>query len=181
MLCDHVVDLLEDRADIAIRSGPLSDSRLVMRRLGGSGMVVVASPDYLQRAGTPKNPEELNRHNRLGFGFSRHAKTWPFTGTDSDTRPMHAAGNLLLGDGETMRTCAIAGLGLARLARFHVEKDIQAGRLVPVLEAYNPGDQDHIHAVFIGPGKQLPARVRVLLDFLAQHCRIGEQPRQAPP
>lgn len=173
MLCDHVVDLLEDRADLAIRSGPLADSRLVIRRLGGSGMVVVASPDYLQRAGTPHTPQELNQHNRLSFGFSRQAKTWPFTAADR-TALWRPEGNLLLGDGETMRTCAIAGLGLARLARFHVEKDIQAGRLVPVLEDYNPGDQENIHAVFIGPGKQLPARVRVVLDFLAQHCRVGE-------
>ena len=53
-LSDVVVDLLDDRSDVAIRTGPLPDSRLTQRRLGASGLVVVASPDYLRRAGTPE-------------------------------------------------------------------------------------------------------------------------------
>lgn len=173
VLCDQVVDLLDDRADVAIRTGPLSDSRLVMRRLGSSRMVVVAAPDYLEQEGIPQTPGDLGRYNRLGFGFTRHVKAWPFKG-DQASQLLPPSGNLLLGDGETMRTAAISGLGLARLAFFHVHKDIQAGRLVPLLEDYNPGDEEEIHAVFIGPGKQLPARVRVFLDFLAEHCHIGE-------
>ncbi|MFE8100875.1 LysR family transcriptional regulator [Brenneria goodwinii] len=171
VLCDQVVDLLDDRTDVAIRTGPLTDSRLVMRSLGSSRMVVVAAPAYLEREGIPKTPADLVRHHRLGFGFTRHIKVWPFNGLD-EPHLLPPSGNLLLGDGETMRYAVIAGLGLARLAHFHVKKDIEAGRLVPLLENYNPGDQEEIHAVFIGPGKQLPTRVRVFLDFIAERCHV---------
>ncbi|QTF10697.1 LysR family transcriptional regulator [Brenneria izadpanahii] len=172
VLCDQIVDLLDDRTDVAIRTGPLTDSRLIMRSLGGSRMVVVASPGYLAREGVPKTPADLARYHRLGFGFTRHTKAWPFNGVD-EPRLLPPSGNLLLGDGETMRNAAIDGLGLARLAHFHVKKDIEAGRLVPLLEGYNPGDREEIHAVFIGPGKRLPTRVRVFLDFIAERCRVG--------
>ncbi|KLD76917.1 LysR family transcriptional regulator [Xanthomonas hyacinthi] len=173
VLCDQVVDLLDDRADVAIRTGPLNDSRLVMRRLGSSRMVVVAAPDYLEQEGIPQTPDDLVRYNQLGFGFTRHLKAWPFKG-DHAPQLLPPSGNLLLGDGETMRKAAIAGLGLARMALFHVHKDIEAGRLVPLLEDYNPGDEEELHAVFIGPGKQVPARMRVFLDFLTEHCHLGE-------
>jgi DNA-binding transcriptional LysR family regulator len=65
-----------------------------------------------------------------------------------------------------MRRSALAGLGIARLANFHIHDDLQAGRLVPVLQAYDSGETEAIHAVFIGPGQQLPHRVRVFIDFL---------------
>jgi DNA-binding transcriptional LysR family regulator len=82
------------------------------------------------------------------------------------------SGNALVSDGEAMQHLAVAGMGLARLARFHVEADIAAGRLVPVLEAFNPGDIEPIHAVFVGHGGQLPARVRAFLDYLVETVRL---------
>ncbi|AKH64074.1 LysR family transcriptional regulator [Photorhabdus thracensis] len=172
-LCDLVVDLLDDRSDVAIRVGPLDDSRLMVRWLGSSRMVVVGAPSYLERMGIPSMPGDLGRYNRLGFGFTRHVKAWPFI--DSEERVQQLpSGNLLLGDGETMRKAAIAGLGLARLARFHVNADIQAGLLLPVLENYNPGDEEKIYAVFVGSGRQFPSRVRVFLDYLTENIHIGD-------
>ncbi|OCA53266.1 LysR family transcriptional regulator [Photorhabdus namnaonensis] len=173
-LCDLIVDLLDDRSDVAIRTGPpLDDSCLMLRRLGSSRMVVVGSPSYLERVGMPAMPSDLGRYNRLGFGFTRHVKAWPFIGSEEWGQQL-PSGNLLLGDGETMRKAAIAGLGLARLARFHVNADIQAGLLLPVLENYNPGDKEEIYAVFVGTGRQPPSRVRVFLDYLAEHIHIGD-------
>lgn len=121
VLRDQVVDLLDDRADIAIRTGPLNVSSLIMRRLGGSRMVVVAAPSYIEREGVPKTPKDLNQHNQLGFGFNRHLKAWPFEG-EQEAHMLPPSGNLLVSDGEAMRTAAIAGLGVARLALFHVKK-----------------------------------------------------------
>ncbi|PQQ29334.1 LysR family transcriptional regulator [Photorhabdus hindustanensis] len=173
-LCDLVVDLLDDHSDVAIRTGPpLDDSCLMVRRLGSSRMVVVGSPSYLERVGMPATPGDLGRYNRLGFGFTRHVKAWSFIGSEEWVQQL-PSGNLLLGDGETMRKAAIAGLGLARLARFHVNADIQAGLLLPVLENYNPGDKEEIYAVFVGTGRQPPSRVRVFLDYLAAHIHIGD-------
>jgi DNA-binding transcriptional LysR family regulator len=75
-------------------------------------------------------------------------------------------------DGEAMHRITVAGMGLARVGRFHVEADIAAGRLVPVLEQFNPGDIEPIHAVFVGHGGQLPARVRAFLDYMAENVRL---------
>lgn len=170
-LTDRVVDLLEERADIAIRAGPLRESRLVARKLWQSRMVVVAAPAYLERHGKPKTPDDLSLHNCLEFSFSRLVEGWPFrdsAGRDVRIRPQ---GNALLSDGEAMRLAALSGLGLARLSRFHIARDLGAGRLVPVLEELNPGDEEALHAIYVGQGGHLPARVRAFLDFLAANVR----------
>ncbi|MGM5025638.1 LysR family transcriptional regulator [Tardiphaga sp. 862_B3_N4_1] len=171
VLTDLVVDLLEERADVAIRVGLMRESRLLARKLGESRMVVVASPGYLKERGTPKTPDDLAHHNLLRFGFAKWENGWPFK-IGGETVAVMPSGNALVSDGEAMQHLAVAGMGLARLARFHVEADIAAGRLVPVLEAFNPGDIEPIHAVFVGHGGQLPARVRAFLDYLVETVRL---------
>ena len=171
-LTDTVVDLMDERADIAIRVGPLRESRLLVRKLGESRMVVVASPSYLKSHGTPRTPSDLGKHNMLGFCFSKQIDGWPFHDGKDGVVSIPPVGNVLVSDGEAMQRVAIAGAGLARLARFHVEADIKAGRLVPVLEDFNPGDLEPIHAVFVGHGGRLPARVRAFLDYLVEKVKL---------
>lgn len=172
ILTDSVIDLLEERADIAIRAGPLRESRLVARKLGEGRMVVIAAPSYLEARGTPRTLSELAGHNMLAFGFARHIDGWPFVDATGAPVIVPIAGNLTLTDGEAMRRTAIAGAGIARLAHWHVEADIAAGDLVPLLEDFNPGDLEPTHAVYVGQGKHLPARVRAFLDFLAETVRL---------
>jgi DNA-binding transcriptional LysR family regulator len=172
VLTDSVIDLMEERADVAIRAGPLRESRLVARKLGQSPMAVVAAPAYLEARGTPRTPADLTSHNMLAFGFVRHIDGLPFIGADGAAIVVPIAGNATVSDGEAMRLAALAGAGIARLARWHVEPDIAAGRLVPLLEAFNPGDVEPTHAVYVGHGKHLPARVRAFLDFLAEAVRL---------
>jgi DNA-binding transcriptional LysR family regulator len=172
VLTDNVIDLLEERADVAIRAGPLRESRLVARKLGEGRMVVIAAPSYLAARGTPRTLADLAGHNMLAFGFARHIDGWPFVDAAGAQIIVPIVGNLTLTDGEAMRRTAIAGAGLARLAHWHVEADIAAGRLVPLLEAFNPGDLEPTHAVYVGQGKHLPARVRAFLDFLAETVRL---------
>ena len=173
ILTDTVVDLMEERADIAIRVGPLQASRLLARKLGTSRMVLVASPDYLAQCGTPKTPAELANHRCIGWTFPRTIRGWPFRKGEriEEILPPPAA---RASDGEAVRLLALGGVGLARLAVFHVSPDIEAGRLVPVLESHNPGDREDIHAVYAGHGGPLPARVRAFIDFLSRHIRIGD-------
>lgn len=171
-LTDTVVDLLEQRADVAIRVGAMRESRLLARKLGDSRMVVIASPAYLAARGTPATPQDLARHNMLDFGFGKWKGGWPFRTGDGQTITVTPSGNALVSDGEAMHRLALAGMGLARLARFHVEADIVAGRLVPVLEEFNPDDIEPVHAVFVGHSGQLPARVRAFLDFLVETVRL---------
>lgn len=171
-LSDQVIDLMAERADVAIRVGPLRASGLVARKLGESGVVVVGAPSYLARRGTPRSVADLAAHNMIGFDFARSLEGWPFRdGARIVTVPV--VGNVRAGDGETSRELAVAGVGLARHARFHVGPDITAGRLVPVLEALNPGDTEAIHAVYLGQGGYLPSRIRAFIDYLAATVRVG--------
>ncbi len=172
-LTDLVIDLLEQRTDVALRSGPLKSSQLVARKLGAARMIIVGSPGYLARCGVPKTPRELAQHNRLGFNYSRTAKGWPLIDGDVE-RSIPPKGNVKVSDGDTLRTLAVGGVGLVRLASFMVTEDIAAGRLVPVLETFNPGDLDELHAVYLGQGGLLPVRIRVFLDFLSQHIKISD-------
>ena len=165
VLSDTVIDLMDARTDLAIRVGPLRASQLMARKLGESPMAVVASPAYLARHGAPETPRDLAAHNCIGFNFARHCDKWPFVdGGERLSLPVH--GDATSGDGETSRQLVLVGQGLARLAHYHVGGDIAAGRLVPVLETYNPGDVEEIHAVYVGHGGHLPSRVRALIDFL---------------
>ncbi|ARM13108.1 MULTISPECIES: LysR family transcriptional regulator [Rhizobium] len=168
---DRVVDLMEERADVAIRAGPLKSSSLIARKLGATRKLIVASPDYLGRHGEPRSVADLRRHCRIGFSYARAIEGWPMR-ESGETVTIPIPSGIQVPDGEAMRHLALSGAGLARLAAFTVRADIEAGRLVPVLEEANPGDIEEFYALYIGQGGPLPARVRALLDFLAAHVRL---------
>jgi DNA-binding transcriptional LysR family regulator len=176
-LTDRVVDLMDERADIAVRWGPLPSSDLVARRLGETALAIVASPEYLARAGTPRKPEDLESHRRLDFSYRRRVPDWPLL-VNGNLIDVPVGGRVRASDGETLRQLAVAGAGLARLSTYHIQADLDAGRLVPVLEKYNPRDIEPIHAVYLGKVERLPSRVRAVLDFLVLH--VGSDPRFSP-
>ncbi len=168
---DRIVDLMEERADVAIRAGPLKSSSLTARKLGAARKLIVASPDYLRRHGSPRSVAELEKHCRIGFAYSRAIEAWPLR-IDDEIATIPAIRGLQVSDGEAMRHLALNGAGLARLAAFTVKSDIATGRLLPVLEELNPGDVEEFYAVYIGQGGPLPARVRALLEFLRDNVRL---------
>ncbi|HGM8642165.1 TPA: LysR substrate-binding domain-containing protein [Pseudomonas aeruginosa] len=172
-LDDGMVDLIENRTDVAIRVGPLQDSGLKARKLLESRMAVVAAPDYLARNPHLETPSDLKRHECIGYNFRRSMHEWPFREPQDGTMiyaPLN--GRVQVNNGETVRKLAIAGLGLARLARFHVQPDIDAGLLVPVLEDFNPCDVETFSAVYVGH-EHLAARIRAFVDFLAENMKVG--------
>ncbi|MGY2219185.1 LysR family transcriptional regulator [Pseudomonas sp. SDO558_S425] len=164
---DEVVDILGGQADVAIRFGQLADSPLTARLIGSIGEVIVASPDYLARHGTPQVPQDLLNHNCLRFNFRRAAPDWPFR-VDGRDFSLQVSGTIEGNSGEVLSQLAKLGAGIARIGAFSVADDLASGDLVPLLEAYNPGDQEPIHAVFVG-GAAMPARVRAFVDFLVEH------------
>ena len=166
-LTDGVIDVIGERTDVAIRSGPLRDSSLKARKLLESRKVVIASPDYLARHGTPQHPADLAAHNCLRFNFRRSMDDWPFLSEDGAAESHEITGNMLVSSGAILRQLCLDGLGLGRIGRFHVEPDIAAGTLVPVMEAFNPGDIETVHAVFAGH-EHLAARIRAFIDFLVE-------------
>ncbi len=163
-LTDDIVDLVEERADVAIRIGPLKDTRLRAKKLGHSAMMLVASPDYLARRGTPETPDDLDAHDCLRFSFRRSIDGWPFKiGGRVVQKPVE--GRFFGNSGEVVRQMAVAGCGIARHGAFHVAADVKAGRLVEVLADYNPGDGEDIHALYAAEDRDVP-KVRALLEYL---------------
>ena len=168
-LTDRLIDLVEERCDIAIRWGKLGSSELIARRLGQTEQAIVASPAYLARHGTPRTLKELEGHNRLGSNYTQSGRGWPLR---SGSRLVYVppTGNATASDGEALRALSLAGVGLARLSLFHIQPDLDARKLVPVLEQLNPRDLEPIHAVYVGKAGRLPSRIRVVLDFLEAHA-----------
>lgn len=166
-LTDTVVDIAAGQADVAIRFGPLADSSLTARKIGENRRVIVASPAYLAQHGTPETPEDLLAHNCLNFNFRRAEPVWPFV-RDGTAFSLTTSGAIEANNGETLGQLAALGVGIARVGRFSVTDELADGRLVPILEDYNPGDVEPLHAVFVG-GANTPARVRAFVEYLVEH------------
>src|SRR5262249_24895368 len=119
VLNDRNLDLIEGGLDLALRIGPLSDSSLMVRRIGEVRRVAVASPDYLKRHGTPASPAELVDHEVI-FGYARSAGTeWRF-GPTARGPVIRVAPRLLVNDIDAMLLAAKAGRGIARTLSYHV-------------------------------------------------------------
>ncbi|MFJ4431366.1 LysR family transcriptional regulator [Pseudomonas sp. NPDC089395] len=177
-LSDEITDILGGQADVALRFGHLPDSSLSARLIGDTGEVIVASPAYLERCGAPLQPEDLARHNCLRFNFRRAMAEWPFV-REGQAFSLKVAGNIECSSGEALAQMAKVGAGIARIGTFTVADELRSGELVPLLEAFNPGDREPIHAVFVG-GPAMPARVRVFVDFMvANHQGWPTPPCQA--
>jgi len=170
-LTDALVDLLAERTDIAIRTGPLKTSSLIARKLGETARTIVAAPSYLEQYGRPRHVVDLKSHNLLGFSYVRSEPGWTLS-EDHHSVVVPVAGHVQISDGEGVRRLAVAGAGLAMLADFTVRDDVTAGRLAPVLSHCNTGDTEVFYAVYIGEEGPLPARIRVVLDFLFEHGRV---------
>ncbi len=162
---ETVVDLIEERADLAIRIGNLPDSTLNARRLGASRIRVLAAPAYLERHGHPADVAQLARHRLLGFAAPATLNTWPLAHGGAEGYTIDPA--ITATSGETVRHLALSGAGIASLSDFLTRADLAAGRLVPVLEdAALPWSQP-VWAVFYKQGGLAP-RVAALVDFLAR-------------
>jgi DNA-binding transcriptional LysR family regulator len=165
-LSDAVIDLMEVRAEVAIRVGPLKDTSLKARKICESRRVVVASPVYLEKHGVPRQPRDLTGHNCLAYNLSSTLNDWPFRSGGRMTS-VTVQGNFRGNSGEMLRYMALAGLGIARLGWFQVGEDVQLGRLVPLLEEFHAGELQGIYAVFFGQ-KHTSARVRCFVDYLVE-------------
>ena len=162
------VDLIEERADLAIRIGVLPDSTLNARKLGASRLRIVAAPAYLARYGAPRTPNDLKQHRTLGFTAPASLNTWPLVhaGVEGWTIAPAATAS----SGETVRQLALAATGIASLSHFMTRGDVAAGALLPVLEDYTLPWSQPVWAVFYKQGALAP-RVAALVEFLAQ--RLG--------
>lgn len=159
------IDLLERRTDVAIRIGQLRDSTLHARPLCTSRLRVLASPEYLARAGKPKSVAELAGHTLLGFNQPESLNRWPLRGAHGDEWPIVTS--LTASSGETLRQLALEHVGLVCLSDFMTAGDREAGRLVQVLARDTVDVRQPINAVYYR-NTQLAARIACFLDFLQE-------------
>lgn len=167
---ETVVDLIGERADLAIRIGPLADSTLNARRLGSSRLRLLASPDYLSRRKTPEDVASLARHRLLGFTAPASLNIWPLVQPGGDGLPVQPA--IATSSGETLRHLALGGAGIACLADFLTRQDLASGRLVPVLEEATLPWTQPVWAVFYKQ-EALAPRVAALMNYLADRLAAG--------
>ena len=167
---ETVIDLIEERVDVAIRIGALTDSTLNARKLGTSRLRVMATPAYLARHGAPATLADLAAHRLLGFTAPASLNTWPLQHASGAGWPVQPA--VLASSGETVRHLALAGAGIACLSDFLTRADLASGALVPVLPAITLDWRQSIWAVFYKQGTLAP-RVAALVDFLARRLADG--------
>jgi DNA-binding transcriptional LysR family regulator len=170
-LDDRFIDPLAEGVDVTLRIGTLTDSSLIARRLAPANRVLIASPDYLARHGTPQSPADLAQHRCLNYGHATFMQRWPLTEAGKPISvPITAA--LSSNNGDVLRAAALKGNGIAALPTFMVGADIKAGRLAIVLPD-NPPAPLGIFALY-APNRYLAAKTRVFIDFLVE--RFGPEP-----
>lgn len=165
-LSDHTVDLVHDGFDVAIRVGPIADPSLVARQVGAIRGHLVASPEYAASRPMPRTPEELADHPFVEFApnLARHGFVRLFSkgGAMLDV-PVRAA--IRANSVAVVREAVLGGLGIARLPTYMSSKLEASGKLTRVLTDHWTGERT-VHLVHTGR-RLLPARVKLLLDFLA--------------
>jgi DNA-binding transcriptional LysR family regulator len=171
-LSERLVDLKNERFDLAIRIADLKSADLIAAKLARNHRVVCGSPTYFKRAGKPRVLADLAKHNCLVTSTEDGvADTWSFQDKGKPVA-VKVAGNLQCNDGEVLTRWAISGEGLAWRSAWEVSEEVKRGRLVTVLDEFAfPGN--NIYAVY--PERRLlPAKVKFFIDFLKK--TFGDPP-----
>lgn len=166
---DHVLDLLEEEMDVAIRIGRLpASSSLRALRVGSVRRVLCGSPEYLSKHGTPLRPSDLAHHQLIAFAGLNPTRSWTFV---AQGKPLVVAPapRLSVNTADTAIAAAVAGHGLARVLSYQVEAELRARALSVVLAEYEPpaSPVQVVHA----EGKSAPARVRGFVDLAVTRLR----------
>jgi len=169
---DRLVDLIDERIDIALRICHLADSSLMARRVGQVRRIVVASPDYLRRLGRPLTPDDLVRHHAVTFVNQASPAAWTFQRKEKGARKVTVSSRIEVNRAEAAIGLARDGMGLTRVLSYQVARELKEGSLVRLLKGYElapiPVQLVYPSARFLAP------RVRAFLDFAA--TRIPQMP-----
>ncbi|MBZ9792073.1 LysR family transcriptional regulator [Rhizobium sp. 3T7] len=161
-------DLIGDGIDLEVRLGAVSDSSLMCRRIGWTTAFLVAAPCYLEQHGKPNTPDEITGHECICYSRAGDGRSWSFS-DGSDEISVRIAPRLIANNAVAVHRAVLAGGGLAVLSHLLACADIEAGRLVKLMPEFPPARLP-IHVVYPSR-KNLPLRVRTVLDFLAQAVR----------
>lgn len=164
-LSDAKVDLIGEGFDIGLRIASLPDSSLRARKLRDVRGYIVASPEYLERMGTPRHPGELGEHECLRYSLLSTPELWRFTNAKGEEAAVRPNGRLRANNADVMLDSLRSGHGIAMVPDFIIDGDLAIGSVVPILEDWRP-QPVALHLV-TPPGAIRPARVTALIDYLA--------------
>lgn len=166
---DRIVDVVEGGFDAVIRSGLLTDSSLMSRRLGPFRFVLCASPEYVARTGQPRTVAELVEHDCVRYRFPTTGRLQPWTFGDDD-EPPRLRTSMTCNNMEALRGAVIAGFGIGFVPDFLVRDALACGSLVTVLDdlAIPPGQ----FSVLWPSSRQLSPKLRVFVDFMCERLFV---------
>jgi DNA-binding transcriptional LysR family regulator len=167
VLCDRVVDLVEEGFEAAIRIGQLPDSALIAKSLAPYRLMICASPEYLARMGTPGKPEDLSQHECLSFSPAALAH-WRLTDQSGVWR-VPVSGRLQVNHGQALRVAALHGLGIVLQPASLLEADVRAGRLVQLFVTHELPSRP-MSVVYLQERYRSP-KLRSFVDFLVERFR----------
>ncbi len=160
---DHYSGLVGEGIDLAVRVGVPVDSTLLSHTLAETSRLVVASPGYLRRCGTPSTPEALVAHECLQHSVPGTPKVWTFR-KGKKSKSVQVRGRVSADNSEVTRALARSGLGICMLATWLVAGDVRSGRLVSLLDSWTTPTAP-IRAL-TPPGRQVPPHVRSFIECL---------------
>lgn len=173
VLNSEPIDLVNADIDLSLQVGPVTNPSLIARRIATTRWLLCAAPEYLRTAGTPVVPEDLLKHNCLNFLPQTYRSVWPLR-TISDEQDKgagptryEAVGNVASNSDNFLRVLACQGMGIARLAAFHIAQDLRDRRLTLVLDECLPEQHEPVFAVYQSR-RNLSSRVKVFLTFLEE-------------
>jgi DNA-binding transcriptional LysR family regulator len=173
---NRYLDIIDNNIDVAIRTREFEpDSNITIRRLAETRRILAASPSYLAEHGAPKTPEDLQHHKTLIYTYANKPNDLRFQ-REGKTTTVTVKGLLESNDGQVLRIAALDGLGILVQPTYIVYDDIVAGRLVPVLDAW---DLPRLTINLAYPSrKHLSAKVRTFIDFVAEHFAAMDYERK---
>lgn len=160
---ENMVDLVREGVDVAIRLGDLQDSSMVAKNLGYDSLIIVASPLYLEKYSTPKEPDDLKHHNCLIYSLSpKRGTVWSFS-DDTKTTEVEVRGNFQCDNGMGLMEMLLAHAGIAFMPQWMVDDELASGKLVHIMKDYYK--RYPISAVF-PKNRYVPLKVRSFLEFI---------------
>ena len=166
ILTDQMLDIVQDGIDVAFRVGHLDDSSLIGRHLGDVSAVVCASPEYIEKHGYPKHPDELEQHQILSIGGRNQ---WNMSGPDEQELTVNLRPRLEVNDFASLYTLVLSGAGIASLPVLIAAPAIKTGNLMPMLCDW-PFDTYPVHTLYAS-NRHLSAKVRSFVDYVIEQVR----------
>jgi DNA-binding transcriptional LysR family regulator len=168
MLTDHIVNMVDENIDIALRLGSLPDSSMIATRIGSIRIVVCGSPAYLKARGRPKQLGELSKHDCITIDDHAAPAVWRFeAGNRARVAPIRS--RLCVNTSEAAVLAAIAGAGLARVMSYKMDAAMRAGKLALVLEEFESQPLP-LHIVY-APRKPMPLKLRTFLNWMTPRLK----------